>query len=67
MRITFGPPPPTNWVESVERATTELESMGYSMLIENKKEPRGETMSRFLDPDGQIVRLAFIHRCEKKK
>ena len=38
-------PAPHAWlefdVESVESATAELESMGYRMLIKNKKEPWG--------------------------
>jgi hypothetical protein len=46
-------------VDSVERATAELESMGYRMLIKNKKEPWGQTVSRFLDSDGLLVGLTF--------
>src|SRR5437868_11900458 len=37
-------PPPQAWlefdVENVERATAELESRGYRMLVKNKTEPR---------------------------
>jgi hypothetical protein len=46
-------------VDSVERATSELESMGYRMLIKNKKEPWGQMVSRFLDSDGILVGLTF--------
>ena len=44
-------PAPHAWLEfdvdTVEKATAELESTGYTMLIENKKEPWGQTVSRF--------------------
>jgi hypothetical protein len=56
-------PVPQAWlefdVENVEKATAELESMGHRMLIKNKKEPWGQTVSRFLDADGLLVGLTF--------
>jgi catechol 2,3-dioxygenase-like lactoylglutathione lyase family enzyme len=56
-------PPPQAWlefdVESVERATAELESRGYRMLVKNKKEPWGQTVSRFLSPEGLLVGITF--------
>jgi len=56
-------PAPHAWLEfdvdDVERATAELESLGYRMLIKNKKEPWGQTVSRFLDSDGTLVGLTF--------
>ena len=42
-------------VEDVAAATTELEACGYSMLVRNKREPWGQTVSRFLSPDGLLV------------
>jgi uncharacterized glyoxalase superfamily protein PhnB len=64
-------PAPHAWlefdVESVERATAELESMGYQMLIKNKKEPWGQTVSRFLDSDGILVGLTFTPWMREKK
>jgi catechol 2,3-dioxygenase-like lactoylglutathione lyase family enzyme len=64
-------PPPHAWlefdVESVERATAELEAMGYQMLIKNKKEPWGQTVSRFLDPDGILVGLTFTPSMREKQ
>ena len=33
-------------VGSVEKATAELESQGYKMLVKNKKEPWGERVRR---------------------
>ena len=56
-------PPPQAWLEfdvdSVERATAELESRGYRMLIKNKKEPWGQTVTRFLSPEGLLVGLTI--------
>ena len=56
-------PPPHAWLEfdvdSVEGSTAELESMGYRMLIKNKKEPWGQTVSRFLSPEGLLVGLTL--------
>ena len=64
-------PAPHAWlefdVESVESATAELESMGYRMLIKNKKEPWGQTVSRFLDSDGMLVGLTFTPSLREKK
>ena len=56
-------PPPQAWLEfdvdSVERATAELESRGYRMLVKNKEEPWGQTVSRFLAPEGLLVGITF--------
>ncbi len=56
-------PLPQAWlefdVESVERATAELESRGYRMLVKNRKEPWGQTVSRFLSPEGLLVGITF--------
>ena len=64
-------PAPHAWLEfdvdSVERATSELEAMGYTMLIKNKKEPWGQTVSRFLDSDGILVGLTFTPSMREKK
>jgi hypothetical protein len=54
-----GIPVPQAWiefdVESVEKATAEFESRGYRMLIRNKKEPWGQTVTRFISPEGLLV------------
>ena len=54
-----GIPQPQAWlefdVESVDEATAELESRGYRMLVKNKKEPWGQTVSRFLTPEGLLI------------
>ena len=56
-------PSPQAWlefdVENVERATAELETRGYRMLVKNKKEPWGQTVSRFLAPEGLLVGITF--------
>ncbi len=64
-------PLPQAWlefdVESVERATTELESRGYRMLVKNKKEPWGQTVSRFLAPEGLLVGITFTPSMRAEK
>ena len=56
-------PVPTAWLEfdvdDVERATAELESQGYRMLVKNQREPWGQTVSRFIDPEGLLVAVAL--------
>lgn len=56
-------PAPQAWlefeVESVEKATATIEERGYRMLIKNKKEPWGQTVSRFLSPEGLLVGVTF--------
>ena len=56
-------PVPQAWlefeVENVEKATADLESRGYQMLIKNKTEPWGQTVSRFLSPEGLLVAVTF--------
>jgi hypothetical protein len=56
-------PVPQAWlefeVENVEAATAALEQRGYRMLVRNKKEPWGQTVSRFLSPDGLLAAVTF--------
>jgi Glyoxalase-like domain len=56
-------PPPQAWleldVENVEEATAALEQQGYRMLVKNKREPWGQTVSRFLSPEGLLVGISF--------
>ena len=56
-------PPPQSWlefdVENVEQATAELEARGYQMLLKNKKEPWGQTDSRFLSPEGILIGITY--------
>jgi catechol 2,3-dioxygenase-like lactoylglutathione lyase family enzyme len=56
-------PVPQAWLEfevdDVEKATAALEARGYAMLLRNKTEPWGQTVSRFLSPEGLLVAVTF--------
>jgi hypothetical protein len=62
-------PAPQGWlefdVESIEAATTELESQGYRMLVRNKKEPWGQTVSRFIGPEGLLIGITWTPTMRK--
>lgn len=64
-------PAPQAWlefeVEDVQQASADLESRGYRMLIKNKKEPWGQTVSRFLSPEGLLVGLTFTPSMREQK
>ena len=64
-------PAPQAWLEfdvqSVEKATAHLESRGYRMLIKNKKEPWGQTVTRFIAPEGLLVGVTFTPLMREKK
>ena len=64
-------PVPQAWLEfdvqNVEKATEILELRGYRMLIKNKKEPWGQTVSRFLSPEGLLVGVTFTPLMRKRK
>lgn len=62
-------PVPQAWIEfdvdNVERATAALESQGYRMLVKNKREPWGQTVSRFIGPEGLLVGLTLTPSMRK--
>jgi catechol 2,3-dioxygenase-like lactoylglutathione lyase family enzyme len=64
-------PVPASWlefdVENVEQATKELERHGLRMLVKNRKEPWGQTVSRFLDPNGILVGVTLTPSMREKK
>jgi hypothetical protein len=64
-------PVPQAWlefeVENVEKATAGLESRGYRMLIKNKKEPWGQTVSRFISSEGLLVGVTFTPSMREQK
>jgi len=64
-------PAPEAWLEfdvdSVETASAALESSGYRMLIKNKKEPWGQTVSRFISPEGLLVGITLTPSMREKK
>lgn len=64
-------PIPQAWlefdVESVEKATAELESRGYRILVKSRKEPWGQTVSRFIGPEGLLVGVTFTPWMREEK
>ena len=63
-------PVPQAWLEfdvdSVENATTALESQGYRVLLKNKEEPWGQTVTRLLSPEGLLVGVTFTPSMRKE-
>jgi len=64
-------PAPQAWLEfdvdSVDKATVELQSQGYRMLVKNKKEPWGQIVSRFISPEGLLVGITFTPSMRGRK
>lgn len=64
-------PPPQAWlefdVEDVASATEALESQGHRMLVKNKKEPWGQTVSRFLTREGLLVGITCTPSMREEK
>lgn len=56
-------PIPQAWIEfdvkDVKKASEELKLQGYQLLIENKKEPWGQVVTRLLSPEGLMVGLTY--------
>ena len=56
-------PPPHGWlefdVEDVAAGAAELKRRGYTLLVEARKEPWGQTVARLLSPEGLLVGLTF--------
>lgn len=52
-------PVPQAWLEfdvaDIEKATAELKSQGYQLLVANRKEPWGQTVTRLLGPEGILL------------
>lgn len=63
-------PVPQAWLEfdvqSVESATAALASQGYRILVENKKGPWGQTVTRLLSPEGLLVGITFTPLMRKE-
>jgi len=64
-------PVPQAWLEfdvdNVEKATVELESQGHRMLVKNRKEPWGQTVSRFITPEGLLLGITFTPSMRNQK
>ena len=56
-------PTPQAWIEfdvdDVEKATRELQSQGYRILVRARKEPWGQVVTRLLGPEGVLVGVTF--------
>ena len=67
--VTEEIPAPQAWlefeVEDVAKATAELEQRGCQMLVKNRSEPWGQTVSRFLSPEGLLVAVTFTPALRK--
>ena len=52
-------PAPQAWlefdVEDMGAATAELRDRGYTLLVENRTEPWGQAVTRFLSPEGLLL------------
>jgi catechol 2,3-dioxygenase-like lactoylglutathione lyase family enzyme len=56
-------PTPTSWlefdVEDVAEASDELKAQGYTLLLAERQEPWGQTVTRLLSPEGILVGLTY--------
>ena len=56
-------PIPNSWlefdVEDVAAATQVLKSRGYTLLVDCRKEPWGQTVTRMLSPEGILIGITF--------
>lgn len=56
-------PTPHSWlefdVEDVASATAALKARGYRLLVDNREEPWGQTVTRLLSPEGILVGITF--------
>jgi catechol 2,3-dioxygenase-like lactoylglutathione lyase family enzyme len=56
-------PVPHSWlefdVEDVAAATAVLKARGYEILVDNRKEPWGQVVTRLLSPEGMLVGITF--------
>jgi hypothetical protein len=64
-------PAPQGWLEfdvdDLAAATAELEARGYRMLLKNKMEPWGQTVSRFLSPEGLLIGVTYTPSMRDKQ
>ena len=56
-------PEPHSWlefdVEDVAAASAHLKAQGYKLLVEARKEPWGQTVTRLLSPEGVLVGITY--------
>jgi predicted enzyme related to lactoylglutathione lyase len=62
-------PVPQAWiefdVENIEKATAELKSQGYKLLVAMRKEPWGQVVTRLLGPEGMLVGITHTPAMRK--
>jgi len=62
-------PTPSSWlefdVEDIEAATKEIEAAGHKLLVAVRTEPWGQTVTRFLSPEGILVGLTYTPSMRK--
>ena len=46
-------------VEDLQAATAELKRKGYTLLVEARKEPWGQTATRLLSPEGLLLGVTY--------
>ena len=55
--------PPQAWLEfdvdELEEATKEMEARGYRLLVRNRQEPWGQSVTRLISPEGLLVGLTM--------
>ena len=56
-------PTPQGWiefdVEDVAAASAVLKRRGYTLLVDSREEPWGQTVTRLLSPEGLLVGLTY--------
>lgn len=67
-------PVPQGWIEyevdNLETATRKLRELGYDLLVENREEPWGQTVTRLLSPEGLLTGLTvtpWLRQQEQKR
>jgi catechol 2,3-dioxygenase-like lactoylglutathione lyase family enzyme len=62
-------PVPQAWLEfdvgDIDAATKELKAQGYTLLIEGRKEPWGQIVTRLLGPEGLLVGITHTPSMRK--
>jgi hypothetical protein len=56
-------PVPNAWIEfdvaDIEAATQVMKAKGYHFLVETRREPWGQIVTRLLSPDGVLVGISL--------
>jgi len=62
-------PVPQGWIEfdvgDIEKATADLKSQGYKLLVATQKEPWGQIVTRLLGPEGLLVGITHTPSMRK--